>query len=133
MARKRREENLLDKVPVRTREWLEERKEDGDSKGETTVKIKIPRFNSRAGKRFCLWIKKSPTYGINLDAIGSEAWRLCDGNNTVRYIADSLHEKFEEEVEPAYERVCELMGIMEMNGLITYKNVKDNNDDKEEK
>jgi hypothetical protein len=118
------EENLLDKIPVRIHEW-EEDSEGVDVDEEPQVSIKVPRFKSRAGEKFCKWIKKSPTYGVKLDRYGSEAWRLCDGKNTVRFIAKALHEKFGEEVEPVNDRVAKLMTILELNGLITYKKVKD--------
>jgi hypothetical protein len=116
MAREKQDKNVLDMTPSRLHEW---------EVVEDIVKVQVSRFKSRLGKRFCRWLKKSPTINVNLDKHSSEAWRLCDGQNTVRYIAESLHEKFGDEVEPAYERVAELMGIMELNGLITYKNVKD--------
>ena len=116
MARRKQNKNVLDMIPVRLHEWEE---------GDDAVSIKVPRFKSRLGMRFCRWLKKIPTINVNPDKHSSEAWRLCDGKNTVRFIAQSLHEKFGEEVEPPYERVSELMSIMELNGLITYKNVKD--------
>lgn len=124
MGRTEQNKNVLDMIPVRLHEWEE---------GEDAVIIKVPRFKSRFGMRFCRWLKKTPMINVKPDRHSSEAWRLCDGKNTVRSIADSLSVKFGDEVEPAYERVSELMGIMEMNGLITYKNVKDDYDDKEEK
>jgi len=122
MTHQEEQENLLDKIPVRNHKWEEESEKEG---GDPIVKIKIPRFKSKVGKKFCKWIKKSQTYGVKLDRRGSMAWRLCDGKNTVRFIAERLQEKFGEEVEPAHERVAELLAIMELNGLITYKNVKD--------
>ena len=114
MTQKKKDKNILDMIPTRLHEWEE---------GEGIVKVKVPRFKSRMGKRFCRWLKKSPTYDVNLDKYGSEAWKLCNGTNDVGTIAESLLETFGEDVEPVYERVAKLLSIMEINGLITYKNV----------
>lgn len=116
MVKKKEARNILDMIPIRKCEW-----EEND-----IIKVMMPRFKSRIGKRFCKLLKKKGTYKIKLDKRGSEAWKLCDGKKTVKNIADELKEKFGEEVEPAYERVAELMNIMESNGLITYKKVKNN-------
>ena len=116
MVKKKEPQNILNMIPIRKCEW-----EEND-----IIKVKMPRFKRRIGKRFCKLLKKENSYIINLDKRGSEAWKLCDGKKTVKNIADELKEKFEEEVEPAYERVAELMNIMEGNGLITYKKVKNN-------
>jgi hypothetical protein len=116
MAREKQDKNLLDMIPARVYEW-EER--------EDNVRVKVPRFKSRLGMRFCKWLKKSPTYDVKLDKYGSEAWKLCNGINDVGTIAECLLQKFGEDVQPAYDRVAKLISIMEINGLITYKNVKD--------
>lgn len=110
-SKKKEEKNTLDMIPVRKYKWKE---------GEV-VTVFVPRFRSRVGKRFCRAIKKESTYNVNLDKLGSFAWKLCDGERTVGAIGNALKEKFGEEVEPVYERVAELFNIMEANGLITYK------------
>jgi hypothetical protein len=113
MAKKKKEQqNLLEMVPVRVYEWEE----------NEIVKVKIPRFKSKVGKRFCRAFKKEQTYNVNLDKYGSEAWKLCDGDRTIEAIGSALKEKFGDEVEPVNERIAELFQIMEANGLITYKN-----------
>ncbi len=124
-SQKRKEDNILDMIPGRVHEWVEEKVEGEGEVGEVRVRVKVPRFKSGVGKRFCKWLKKSPTYDVKLDRYGSEAWKLCDGINDVGTIAESLLEKFGEDVEPVYERVAQLISIMEINGLITYKKVKD--------
>jgi hypothetical protein len=103
--------NVLDMIPVRILEWEE----------KETVIVKAPRFRSYIGRKFCKLLKKEPTYNINLDKVGSAAWKLCDGERTVRAIGKTLLEKFGDEVEPINERVAELFNIMEANKLITYK------------
>lgn len=123
MVRDKQEKNVLDLIPTRVHEWVEEKVEGEE--GEAKVKVKVPRFKSGVGKRFCRWLNKPPIYDIKLDRYSSEAWKLCDGKNSVGTIAEHLLEKFGENVEPAYERVAKLVSIMEINGLITYKKVKD--------
>jgi hypothetical protein len=124
MAREKQDKNVLDMIPARVHEWVEEKVEGEGEEGEMRIRVKVPRFKSRLGKRFCRWLKKPPTYDVKLDRYGSEAWKLCDGKNDVGTIAESLLQKFGEDVEPVYERVAKLITIMEINGLITYKNVK---------
>jgi hypothetical protein len=118
MTRKKEAENILDKVPQRMHEW-----EEDEEKG--TVIVKLPRFRSRLGKKFCSLIKKEQTYNVKLDEKNSYVWKLCDGKRKVREIAESLLEKYGDEVKPVNERVGELFHIMESNRLITYKNKKD--------
>lgn len=118
MKKKTEAINVLDMIPVRILEWEE----------KETVIVKAPRFKSYLGKKFGKLVKKEPTYNINLDKVGSVAWKLCDGERTVRAIGKALLEKFGEEVEPMSERVAELFNIMEANKLITYKR-KDSDSD----
>ncbi|UCE36243.1 MAG: PqqD family protein [Thermoplasmata archaeon] len=111
MAGKKETKNILDMIPIRVYEWEE----------KETVSVKVPRFRSRLGQRFCSLIKKEPTYSVNLDKYGSFVWKLCDGKRTVREIGKALLNEYGEEVDPVYERVGELFNIMEANKLISYK------------
>jgi len=124
MAREKQDKNVLDMIPARLHEW-EEGQVEKEGQKEPMVKVKVPRFKSRLGKRFCKWLKKAPTYDVKLDKYSSEAWKLCNGINDVGTIAETLLERFGDDVEPVYERVAKLISIMEINGLITYKKVKD--------
>jgi len=112
MVREKETQNILDMIPLRSYEWEE--------KGET-ISVKVPKFRSKLGQKFCSLIKKKRTYRVNLDEYGSYVWKLCDGRRTVREIGNSLKEKFGEDLEPVYERVAELFNIMEANKLISYK------------
>ncbi|UCG69267.1 MAG: PqqD family protein [Thermoplasmata archaeon] len=116
MRRQKETPNILDMIPVRKYQWVE----------KDTVSVKVPRFRSRLGKKFCALLKKEPTYNVNLDKHCSFVWKLCDGKRTVREIGKSLSEKYGDEVEPVNQRLGELFHIMEANKLIMYKKV--NND-----
>jgi hypothetical protein len=118
VVRKKETKNILDMVPQRAYEW-----EEDEKKG--IVIVKMPRFKSRLGKKFCSTIKKDQTYNVKLDEKNSFIWKLCDGKRSVKEIAKSVLDKYEEDVEPVYQRVGELFNIMESNGLITYKKKKD--------
>ena len=111
MAKKKETKNILDMIPVRAYEWEE----------DDIVKVKVPRFRGRLGQNFCRLIKKEQTYFVKLDKYGSEAWKLFDGKRTVREVGSILKERHGEDIEPVYERLGELLNIMEANGLITYK------------
>jgi len=58
---------------------------------------------------------------LDLDEIGSEVWRLCDGQNTVYDIATKLSNKFGAKVEPLYPRLVTYLKILRQNGLIYFK------------
>jgi hypothetical protein len=113
MRKQKETPNILDMIPVRRYKWVE----------KDNVCVKVPRFRSRLGNKLCDFLKKDPTYNVNLDKHGSFVWKLCDGKRTVREIGKSLSEKYGEEVEPVNERLGELFNIMEANKLIMYKKV----------
>jgi hypothetical protein len=117
VARKKETKNILDMVPHRIYEW-----EEDEKKG--IVIVKMPRFRSRLGKKFCSAIKKDQTYNVKLDEKNSFIWKLCDGKRSVREISESVLDKYGDDVEPVYQRVGELFHIMESNRLITYKKKK---------
>jgi hypothetical protein len=116
MGKEKGEKNILDMIPVRSYEW----------EGDDIVCVKVPRFKSAMGQKFCKLIKKDTTYNVKLDKYGSLAWKLSNGEKTVREIGEALSEEFKSEVEPVYQRISELFNIMEANKLITYKKNENN-------
>ncbi len=108
--------NLLEFIPIRQFEWKE----------NNLITVKVPRFRSKLGRKFCGLIKKEFTFNVNLDKYSSYTWKLCDGERTVREIRDLLKQEFGEEVEPVNERLGELLRIMERNRLITLKRPENN-------
>ena len=69
-------------------EWFEE---------EGKVRIKVPKFKSGIGERFCKLLGRENTFTANLDEKGSLIWKLCDGRHTVEEILKELEEKFPDE------------------------------------
>jgi hypothetical protein len=116
MVKQKDIKNLLEFIPVRNYEWNE----------KDLVTVKVPRFRSRLGRKFCRLLKKESTFNVNLDKQSSYTWKLCNGKRTVKEIGDLLKEEFGEEIEPVYARLGELLRIMEGNKLITLKRSENN-------
>lgn len=66
-----------------------------DDKG--LVQIKVPKFESSLGKKFCHLIKKENTFSAHMDELGSFVWKQCDGRTTVKEILDRLQKEFDED------------------------------------
>ena len=57
---------------------------------------------------------------IRLDEVGSVAWRALDGRKTVDGVAEVLRGEFGEGVDPAEERLGQLIWVMRKEGLLRY-------------
>jgi hypothetical protein len=72
-----------------------------DFKWETTkeglVRIIVPKFKSKLGKKFCKILKKDSTFGAEFDKLGSVVWKNCNGTNTVKEILDIVSCDFPDE------------------------------------
>ena len=105
--------NLLEMIPKREEyEWeLEGNK----------IFIAMPRLRSSIGKKFIKLAGKNPTYKLKLDQFCSFFWLECDGRKTVNEIGKALRDQFGEEVEPLYQRLSQLLKVMERNKLIRFE------------
>ena len=105
-------ENLLGMTPVRVARWLEV---------EDRVVVERPRPSRRGlpgvGERvsYLLSMRK-----IRLDERGSFLWHLVDGERSVLEVAEAMREQFGEEVEPAEERVGQLIRMLRRERLLAY-------------
>jgi hypothetical protein len=63
---------------------------------------------------------RNPYIKANLDELGSAAWELINGSRNVREIANILNERFNEKIEPAYERVGLFFQKMYLNNFIIF-------------
>ncbi|HDO19106.1 MAG TPA: PqqD family protein [Thermoplasmatales archaeon] len=92
MERKRRKysrEEFLKLKPLRKDfEWQED---------EGKIKIIVPKFKTKIGKKFCELLGREPTFTANLDERGSLIWKLCDGRHTVEEILENLKKNFPDE------------------------------------
>ena len=111
--KKEKSVNLLDLIPVRNIEW--EKIEEG------LVALLKPKFKHPFLKKHILTRLKNPFYRIKLDSVGSFVWELCDGNLTVKEIAESLKDEFGDKVEPLYDRLALFLQSLEKNHFIEFK------------
>lgn len=65
--------------------------------------------------------KKPPITDIELDELGSEAWRLIDGEKTIIQITEKMKERFGEKCEPVNERLILFIRYLNRNGWIKLK------------
>lgn len=105
--------NLLDLIPVRNIKW--EKKE-----GSLIVLLK-PKFKHPFLKKHILPRLKRPFYKIKLDSVGSFIWENCNGNLTVKELAENLKNEFGDKVEPLYDRLALFLQSLEKNGFIEFK------------
>lgn len=105
--------NLLHLVPVQNTKC--EIKEDG------LVVLFKPKFAHTLLIKYLLPLMKHPYYKIKLDDIGSFFWLKCDGTRTVKEIAELHKNKFEDRVEPLYDRIAQFLANLEKNRLIIFK------------
>ena len=108
--------NLLKLVPVRNINW--EKNEEG------LIVLLKPKIKNPFFAKHLLPRLKSPYYKIRLDSVGSFVWERCDGNLTVKELAEDLKAKFGEEVEPLYDRLNLFLQSLEKNRFIFYKDLQ---------
>jgi len=111
------EVNLLDLIPRMIAEH------ELDEAGVVTVLM--PRFRNRIMKRLFEPRHKSPHIRIKLDDIGSAAWLLCDGKRDVGEIAQLMKERFNERIEPCYDRLGLFFRQLERARFIAYTNLEE--------
>jgi hypothetical protein len=101
--------NLLELRPLRKKEWHAE--------GNIVI-VSMPRFKSRAGRKFARMMGREEEYRLKLDEISSFVWARCDGEKSVAELAEELRDRFGDAVEPLYERLGKMLEILERNGII---------------
>jgi hypothetical protein len=103
--------NLLEIAPVRTAVW---REVDG------RVVIERPR-PPRFWRAPFEWIAQTlASKRIRLDEVGGFVWKSLDGRSTVAQIAEELRGEFGSEVEPAEERLGQMIRLLRSEGLVGY-------------
>ena len=117
MRRKQREKalegvNLLGLAPFRVADWEE-------VEGRVVVLRPPPGTPGLRGALDRFFHKLSASR-IRLDEVGSVAWRAMDGERTVAEVVGLLREEFGEKVDPAEERLGQLIWMMRREGLLGY-------------
>lgn len=106
--------NLLDLIPERTLSF--EESSDG------LITLLKPKFNNKFLVKYLLTRIRKPNYKIKLDRFGSFVWKQCNGENTVGQIGDLLKEKFQDNIEPVYDRLAVFIQSLASHKFIKYKN-----------
>lgn len=110
---KKKDENYLDKKPVRTNlKW------DTDDEGNVTLHVE----NKGAMNRFAQLVFKKPKVSfIHLEEMGSFLWPLFNGEKTIYEIGELVKEHFGEKSEPLYERLAKYIQTLESYKFIEFK------------
>ena len=105
-------ENLLEMVPQRVADWEEV---------EDRVVVERPRPSKQGlpgvGERLSYFLSMRK---IRLDERGSFLWHLIDGERSVAEVVEAMRSEFGEEVEPAEERVGQLIRLLRREYLLAY-------------
>jgi hypothetical protein len=117
MARKAREQelegvNVLELAPVRLAAW-----EDQD--GRIVVLRPRPETGGLRGLVDRIFHRLSARR-IRLDEVGGYAWLHLDGRRTVGEVAALMREEFGGRVDPAEERLGQMVLILRREGLLAY-------------
>jgi len=107
--------NVLDVVPVRLAEW-----EDHG----THVVLLRPRPHAPWYLLPLEWLRVAlAVRRIRLDAVGSAAWRACDGTATGSAVVASVRREFGAEAEPVEQRLGQLIRRLRREGLLAYRDI----------
>ena len=88
------------------------------SSGEVIVQMDNKGFANRVAQ---LIFHKPKQSQISLEGIGSFIFKCIDGKRTVYDIGQLVHEKYQDEAEPLYERLSIYIKQLENLGFVTKK------------
>jgi len=108
------EANLLDLVP--------EQKIKFEESSDGLITLLKPKFKNKLLVKYLLPRIKKPNFKIKLEKFGSFVWKQCNGNNTVAQIGNLLKEKFQDEIDPVYDRLTMFIQSLARYRFIEYKN-----------
>lgn len=111
---KNKSENFLDLIPVRCSKFPWETEEN-----EIVVFfIENKGLFNRLAQRF---LNKPKISRLCLDEIGSFVWLQIDGESSVYEIAGKLQERFDDKIEPLYDRLTTYVYTLKKYNLIDWK------------
>ena len=110
---KKKSDNLLELYPVRNSKiaW---------SIFEEKVTLEIEN-KGIANKIAQVLLKKPKVSYIHLDEMGSFLWPLIDGKTNIFDLGKNVHEKFGDDANPLYERLCKYINTLISYGFIHLK------------
>lgn len=107
--------NVLDIVPVRLADW--------EDHGTHVILVR-PRPRAPWYLLPLEWLRTAlAVRRIRLDAIGSTAWRACDGARRGSEIADTVRHAFGDVAEPVEARLGQLIRRFRREGLLAYRDL----------
>lgn len=86
--------------------------------GIVVVDMENKGFTNKVAQRF---FKQPKVSHITLEGLGSYIFLCVDGKRTVYDIGRLVHDKYGEEAEPLYERLCVYIKKLEEVGFVTRK------------
>lgn len=113
--KKQKEDNFLLYIPKRRQiTWKEK---EG--------RVYLIFHHDKIAERFVRWLVKKPYVSdMELDSLGSSAWKLIDGNNSVYGIGQSLLKKYGTSCEPVYDRLILYLRYLNKKGWISFEKGK---------
>ncbi|MGH4119367.1 PqqD family protein [Clostridium sp.] len=88
-------------------------------------KVKLFFHHNKHIEKLMRWlIKKSNINDIELDPRSSMVWQLCDGNNTVYDIAQTMMGKFHDTEQESIDKLIMFVRYLSRSGWITFENNK---------
>ena len=110
---KRKDQNYLEKVPVRNPEfaWKE------DDQGMVTVDMVHKGIFDRLAQK--LWVTPKVSH-VKLDRFGSFVWKQMDGSRNIIDIGALVREEFGEQAEPLYERLAKFVKMLRDNRFVIF-------------
>jgi hypothetical protein len=106
------QENYLDNVPVRNVAFEED-------EGGRIVLLR-PKFMTGPFARLLQPRIPKKFFRVQLDDIGTAAWRAIDGARTVGEIAEILFAEFGGRVEPRHERCSRFVHSLHRGAMVTF-------------
>ena len=110
---KKKNENYLEKIPVRAQHisW------NTDDDGKVTLEIENKGVFNRVAQKL---LKKPKVSHIHLDETGSFIWPLIDGETDIIRLGELLKAEKGDAAEPLYERLSEFFRILESYNFINW-------------
>lgn len=105
--------NILDLIPKHLLEY--KINDDG------LVDVLVPRFKIKFLQKLAQK-NNNPYIKANLDELGSNVWKLIDGNHTGKDIANIMKEKFVD-IEQIFQRVGLFLQQLYRNNFITFNDI----------
>ncbi len=110
---KKKNENYLERIPVRR----EDIGFETDADGKVTLLIENKGVFNKIAQKF---FKKPRISYVHLDEMGSFIWPLISGDKNIIEIAKEVEAKFGDTANPLYARLAKFFQILESYGFISW-------------